>query len=283
MNALRRSLLSQFSFGGSLSGGRLDWALSHSRHGVVIETLPSFLHEIGTHALTMSPKSSTIATKCTSNSTIDRYGVNVPHLCLKARSFATIPLQQIRSKRLKKDDKLALPLKNDQIRAQKLRVVFPESGETRILPLNEAKEEASRLGLDLVLASPNADPPVARLVSWEKLIYSMRQKQKAHERAAREHKKLASPKEIRVGCHIAPHDLEVKLASARKILGESHHVLKVSVVFKGGREIEPAKKVLDNMLESLKDVGKVKDPKHLQKPQMNRWAVQLEPTTAASV
>lgn len=108
------------------------------------------------------------------------------------------------------------------------------------------------------------------------MIYNMRQKQKAQERAAREHRKLASPKEVRIGCHIAPHDLETKLSIARKIL-ESHQLLKLSVTFKGGREIDAGKQVLDAALESLQDVGKIKDPKHTQRPQVNRWAVQLEP------
>ena len=172
-----------------------------------------------------------------------------------------------------------LPLKNDEIRAKELRVVFPEGHEigTTILPLQKAKDYAAQLGLDLVLASATSDPPVARLASWEKLVYTLRQKQKAQERVARENKKLASPKEIRIGCHIAQHDLDVKLASARKILAEQHQVLRLSITFKGGREIEPAKKVLDSVLESLQDIGKVKDPQHLAKPQMNRWAVQLEP------
>lgn len=198
------------------------------------------------------------------------------------KPFATVPMHG-RSKRSKgKEVHVDLPLKNDEIRARTLRVVFPEGRETRIVSLGEAKEEAARLGLDLVLASPQADPPVARIVSWEKMVYSMRQKQKAQERAAREHKKLASPKEIRIGCHIAPHDLEIKMASARKILQEHHQVLKVSVVFRGGREVEPAKLVLDNILDALHDVGRVKDSKHLQKPHMNRWAVQLEPIPTSS-
>ena len=200
------------------------------------------------------------------------------HVYSSTQPFATVPMQHGRSKRTKgRDAQVQLPLKNEQIRAKQLRVVFPEGGETQILSLQEAREEATRVGLDLVLASPQAEPPVARIVSWEKMIYSMRQKQKAQERAARESKKLASPKEIRIGCHIASHDLEVKMASARKILQEHHQVLKISVVFRGGREIEPAKQVLDSILDSLGDIGKVKDPKHLQKPQMNRWAVQLEP------
>lgn len=195
----------------------------------------------------------------------------------RVRLFATVPARHKRNQQGMKNQK-ALPLKNDQITARELRVVFPEGDPlgTKILPLEEAKKEASQRGLDLVLASHQSDPPVARITSWEKLVFTMRQKQKAQERAARENKKLASPKEIRIGCHIAPHDLDVKLSSARKIL-QDNQLLKVSVTFKGGREIEPAKKVLDDVLQSLSSVGRVKDPRHVQKAQMNRWAVQLEP------
>lgn len=201
----------------------------------------------------------------------------------KERPYATVPQLRNRRKSNSKTNKQeALPLKNDEIRnVKELRVVFPESsdgakGETKILPLQDAMAAARQLNLDLVIASPTANPPVARIIAWEKMIYAMRQKQKAQERAAREHRKLASPKEVRIGCHIAPHDLETKLATARKIL-ESQQVLKLSVTFKGGREIDAGKQVLDNALESLQDVGKIKDPKHTQRPQVNRWAVQLEP------
>lgn len=200
----------------------------------------------------------------------------------RVRLFATVPARHKRNQQGMKKQK-ALPLKNDQITERELRVVFPEGDPlgTRILPLEEAKKEASQRGLDLVLASNQSDPPVARITSWEKLVFTMRQKEKAQERAARENRKLASPKEIRIGCHIAPHDLDVKLSSARKIL-QDNHLLKVSVTFKGGREIEPAKKVLDDILQSLSSLGRVKDPKHVQKAQMNRWAVQLEPIPSSS-
>jgi translation initiation factor IF-3 len=196
-------------------------------------------------------------------------------------SFATVPLMRNRRKtgggRTGRQQE-ALPAKNDEIRGvNELRVVFPEGKETKIMALQDAKNAARELNLDLVMASTQSDPPVARIISWEKMLYAMRQKQKAQERAAREHRKLSSPKEVRIGCHIAPHDLETKLAVARKILCDNHQVLKLSVTFKGGREIEAGKKVLDDVLESLGDVGKIKDPKHVQKPQTNRWAVQLEP------
>ena len=199
------------------------------------------------------------------------------------RAYATVPLLRNRRKSNQKTNQQeALPPKNDEIRnVKELRVVFPDSadgtkGETKILSLADAKAAARQCNLDLVMASPSADPPVARITVWEKMIYNMRQKQKAQERAAREHRKLASPKEVRIGCHIAPHDLETKLSIARKIL-ESHQLLKLSVTFKGGREIDAGKQVLDAALESLQDVGKIKDPKHTQRPQVNRWAVQLEP------
>jgi translation initiation factor IF-3 len=218
------------------------------------------------------------------------------------RAFATVPLARNRRKsNARSNNQETLPLKNDEIRnIKELRVIFPDDGapstfsttqekpetpatpatpsapKTIIMPLQEAKEAARALNLDLVMASPSADPPVARITVWEKMIYNMRQKQKAQERAAREHRKLASPKEVRIGCHIAPHDLETKLSIARKIL-ESHQLLKLSVTFKGGREIDAGKQVLDAALESLQDVGKIKDPKHMEKAMMNRWAVQLEP------
>ena len=203
--------------------------------------------------------------------------------CAQQRAYATVPLLRNRRKpNPKTSQQEALPLKNDEIRnIKELRVVFPESvdgtkGETKVLSLEDAKNAARERNLDLVMASPSADPPVARITVWEKMIYNMRQKQKAQERAAREHRRLASPKEVRMGCHIAQHDLETKLSIARKIL-ESHQLLKLSVTFKGGREIDAGKQILDNALESLQDVGRIKDPKHTQRPQVNRWAVQLEP------
>jgi len=214
------------------------------------------------------------------------------------RAFATVPLARNRRKsNARSNNQETLPLKNDEIRnIKELRVIFPDDGtpststtpekpatpatppapKTIIMPLQEAKEAARALNLDLVMASPSATPPVAKIIAWEKMIYNMRQKQKAQERAAREHRKLSSPKEVRIGCHIARHDLDTKLATARKIL-QGQQILKLSVTFKGGREIDTGKKVLDDILARLQDVGKIKDPKHMEKAMMNRWAVQLEP------
>lgn len=171
-----------------------------------------------------------------------------------------------------------LPLKNGQITCKILRVVFPENEgqETKVMPLEEAQREAASRNLDLVMASETVDPPVARLVSWEKLVYTIRQKEKAQMRSARENKKLAAPKEIRITSNIAPHDMNVKIAAARKILQE-HHILKLSVLFKGMKEVESSKKVLEQVLQDIEDVGKVKDTKHLVKPQFNRWIVPIEP------
>lgn len=191
-------------------------------------------------------------------------------------SFATVPLRHRRNQNKARNQK-PLPPKNEEISAKELRVVFPEKeNETKVMSLEEARAAAKERGLDLVMASPTANPPVARIVSWEKTVYSMRQKQKASERTARENKRLAIPKELRIGSKIAAHDMSVKLSTARKIL-ENNHVLKISVVFKGGREIEPAKEVMMQIAKSLEDIAKLKDPKHLQKPQMNRWVVQFEP------
>jgi len=144
------------------------------------------------------------------------------------------------------------------------------------MPLEDAQREAASRNLDLVMASETVDPPVARLVSWEKLVYAIRQKEKAQMRSARDNKKMAAPKEIRITSNIAPHDMNVKIAAARKILQE-HHILKLSVIFKGMKEVESSKKVLEQVLQDIEDVGKVKDTKHLVKPQFNRWIVPIEP------
>lgn len=129
------------------------------------------------------------------------------------------------------------------------------------------------------MMSPYAKPPVARLVEWDKVLYSLRQKEKAAERAARESKKLMAPKEVRVGCLTADHDLGVKLEAARRFLTDGQH-LRLVVTFRGGRQIDPGRQRLEEVLQALGPLAVVKDPRQLQRPQMNQWVVQLAPGAA---
>ena len=104
--------------------------------------------------------------------------------------------------------------------------------------------------MDLVLVSARAAPPVARIVEWDKVVYGLRKKEKAAERSQREHRRLAAPKEVRVGCHTAEHDLLLKVAQARRFLGDGHH-LRLAVTFKGGREVAAARQRLGDVLNQL--------------------------------
>lgn len=92
----------------------------------------------------------------------------------------------------------------------------------------EALEAASEAGLDLVEISPNASPPVVKIIDWGKYQY---QKTKEQQKA-RAKNKSSEMKQIRVGLKIGANDLDIKLRKVRKFLEEGHKV-RLTVVFKG--------------------------------------------------
>ncbi|MBI3984179.1 translation initiation factor IF-3, partial [Candidatus Microgenomates bacterium] len=108
--------------------------------------------------------------------------------------------------------------------------------------------------------APNADPPVARIIDWDKYRY---QQLKLEQKAKKKHKTL-TVKQIRLGLKIGQHDLDVKLKRARKFLTDGNKV-KVSLMFRG-REIthkELGQDLLNRIVEQLADVAAVD-----QSPQM---------------
>lgn len=115
---------------------------------------------------------------------------------------------------------------NQAIRANSLRVIGEDGRQLGVLSRSEALRAAEEAGLDLVEVSPNADPPVARIVDWGKYNY---QKTK---QAQKTRQKSLDMKQMRVGLKIGEHDLEVKL---RKVSGflDSGHKVKIAVVYRG--------------------------------------------------
>lgn len=92
----------------------------------------------------------------------------------------------------------------------------------------EALKAAEDAGVDLVEISPNADPPVAKIVDWGKFQYQkMKELQKN-----RKSNKLSELKQMRLGLKIGANDLEIKLRKIREFLSSGHKV-KILVVFKG--------------------------------------------------
>lgn len=119
-----------------------------------------------------------------------------------------------------------------------------------ILPRNEALKAAADAGLDLVEISPNADPPVAKIVDWGKYQY---QKMKEQQRNRRSNK-ATEVKQMRFGLKIGANDLEIKLRKIREFLSEGHKV-KILVVFRG-REMahrELGYELIDRVMNQLDD------------------------------
>lgn len=118
----------------------------------------------------------------------------------------------------------------------------------------EAQQKAYDEGLDLVLLSPQAKPPVVRIMDYGKFRYEQMKKQKE----ARKNAKTINVKEIRLSPSIQQHDLETKAGHAIKFINNEDKV-KVSIRFKG-REVayrNQGLEVLNNFYELVKDVAEI--------------------------
>jgi len=117
---------------------------------------------------------------------------------------------------------------NHKIRVAKVRCVGADGQMVGVIPTRDAMKEAMRAGLDLVEVSPNADPPVCRIMDFGKYRYEesvkRRQQRKSQQRRA--------VKEIKFHANVAEHDYQTKLAHIRDFLAKGHKV-KVSLTFRG--------------------------------------------------
>ena len=141
---------------------------------------------------------------------------------------------------------------NDDIRAKEVRVIGDDGEQIGILPLSQAKEIAYNKGLDLVLISPQADPPVCRVMDYGKFRFERDKKQKE----ARKKQQIVKVKEVQLSCRIDTHDFETRANHARKFL-EGGDKVKAIVRFKG-REMahqDIGRAMLEKFLEACADVG----------------------------
>jgi translation initiation factor IF-3 len=149
---------------------------------------------------------------------------------------------------------------NEGITASELRVIGPDGNQLGILSRAEALLEAERAGLDLIEISPQAAPPVAKIIDWGKYQY---QRTKEQQRSRR-NTTVVEIKQMRMGLKIGTHDLEIKLRKIREFL-EAGHRVKIMVFFRG-REMahqELGYAMLDKIIEQLQDTATVE-----QKPIM---------------
>jgi translation initiation factor IF-3 len=141
---------------------------------------------------------------------------------------------------------------NDEITAEQLRVIDEGGDQAGIMLLETALQLAEKRKLDLVLISPSANPPVAKIMDYGKYRYE----QQKREKEAKKKQHIIQVKEVRLGTFIEQHDLEVKAKNAIKFLKEGDKV-KVSLRFKGrerGRT-EKGFEVMDRFAEMTKEAG----------------------------
>lgn len=142
---------------------------------------------------------------------------------------------------------------NERIKADPIRLVG-DNVEQDIYDLSRALSLAKELELDLVEISPNAQPPVCKIMDYRKFLYE--QKKKAKELKANQAK--TDIKEIRFGPNTDEHDINFKLKHAEKFISEGHKVR--AYVFFRGRSIvfkERGELLLLKFAESLSDVAKL--------------------------
>lgn len=154
---------------------------------------------------------------------------------------------------------------NQQIRARMVRVVGENVENPGIVPLQEALRIAAELELDLVEISPNADPPVCKVIDYSKFLYQQKKKQK--ELKAKQTKIVV--KEIRFGPQTDDHDFNFKLKHAQKFLSEGAKV-KAYVFFKGRSILfkEQGEELLLQFAQELEDYGKMDQNPQLEGKRM---------------
>ncbi len=148
---------------------------------------------------------------------------------------------------------------NRQIRAKEVQLIGENGEKAGVVSFEDAIAQAEEKNLDLVLVSPNANPPVCKIMNYGKYKFEQAKKEKE----AKKKQKVLEIKEIRVTPNIEEHDFSFKAKNARKFLEDGNKV-KITVRFRG-REVNNSKAgevVLNKFIEELEEVSVVeKQPK----------------------
>ena len=163
-----------------------------------------------------------------------------------------------------KNDKLKNQYRiNEQIRVREVRIVGEDGSE--VVPTRKALDMARQNGVDLVEISPNAQPPVCRLIDYSKFLYQ----QKKHQKEMKQKQVKVEVKEIRFGPQTDEHDYQFKLKHAREFLNEGNKVR--AYVFFRGRSIlfkEQGEVLLLRFANDLEEFGKVEQMPKLEGKKM---------------
>lgn len=145
---------------------------------------------------------------------------------------------------------------NEQIRAKEVMVIGPNGEQLGIKSIKDAITLSTYAGFDLVMINPNGNPPVCKVMDYNKFKYQNKKKQKENIKKQREAN--LEMKEYRLSVSIDIHDFNTRVNNSSKYLQKGHRV-KASIRFKG-REMahtELGKDVLLRFAEALNDVADV--------------------------
>ncbi len=143
---------------------------------------------------------------------------------------------------------------NHRIRVPQVRVVLPDGTQLGVIPTAEALAKAQEMGLDLLEVSPNARPPVCKIIDAGKWKYDQSKKQ----REAKKNATKIELKQIKLRPKTGEHDLAFKTKHARRFLEEGNKVQFV-VRFRGRENAHPetGRAALDKILAELADIARL--------------------------
>ncbi|MGS4915308.1 translation initiation factor IF-3 [Mameliella alba] len=157
------------------------------------------------------------------------------------------------------------PRVNDRIRAPEIRLIGAEGENVGVVTPARAMDLAEQAGLDLVEISPNATPPVCKIMDYGKFKYE----QQKRESEARKKQKIIEVKEVKFRPNTDTHDYEVKMRNVFKFL-ENGDKVKVTLRFRG-REMAHqnlGRELLERVAEDVKEIGKVENMPKMEGRQM---------------
>ena len=141
---------------------------------------------------------------------------------------------------------------NERIRAREIRVIGDDGEQFGILSVNEAIALAAEKNLDLVEISPDATPPVCKIMDYGKYKYEKTKKDKENKKK----QKNVVVKELRIKPHIDEHDKETKISQIKKFI-EKEHKVKVSLRLTGRERLhaDSAIKILDEFASHFEETA----------------------------
>ena len=146
------------------------------------------------------------------------------------------------------------PRSNNRISSPEVQVIGSDGDNLGILNTNEAISIAKEQGLDLIEISPNAKPPVCKIIDMGKFKYDAQKKANV----AKKKQKIVLLKEIKMRPVTETHDYEFKVKNAKKFIGKGDKV-KFTIRFKG-RELQHShlgRELMDKIKVDMQDIGKV--------------------------